>query len=474
MEAYSNHVKTRIFLYEFVWSQDLIRHIIRSCDEKEIEICAWAVRSKDIQLLLDVWPDAPVYEAPKPSNSNSISYEYNLLRDFSFEEEQNIRFLLDREGVYQNNLHSSQVRYEVSAWVETLLARTRPNWLLFPDVPHNIFTYLIYLSGRRQGIGSLMIRLGMAPHLFTLSETIERGLIRQCTQNERFELSPQTSEYLNALRFKDVTSQDYMVEQRQKSKLPQIFKRSLAKGLGLFSKKSMGAVLTYVRRWHLKQFYESICEPVSNMSNAKPYIVVFLHLQPERSTTPEGGVFAQQWLIVQMLSTVCSMEGWNLYVKEHPSTFMFGPKLYRGKWFYNSLRSLPNVSFISTSVNSTVILKNSKAVATVTGTVGIEAVAKGIPALLFGESPFIGCPGTFRIKSQSELRSAIVSIKEGVNIDFDDVKRFYSAWEQEASCHNTKLGRTADHNSSWRQGVPQAAMFSKMLNHIQREQELIS
>ena len=69
---------------------------------------------------------------------------------FSFEEEENIRFLLDREGAYQNNMHSSQVRYRSLFWVETLLNVTKPEWLLFPDVPHNIFTYLLYLSGKRK------------------------------------------------------------------------------------------------------------------------------------------------------------------------------------------------------------------------------------------------------------------------------------------------------------------------------------
>jgi hypothetical protein len=469
MKVNSDHLKTRIFLYEFVWSRDLIRHIVELCNERDIEICGWAVRRKDISRLTSVWAEVPLYEGPLPSNLSSVNYESNLLNGFSFEEEENIHFLLDREGMYQNNMHSSQVRYQVYAWVETVLKQCKPDWLLFPDVPHNIFTYMLYLCGKRNGIKILMIRRGLAPHLFTLSETIERKLSLDSFKNGSIEVSSQTSAYLKVLRYGDETSPIYMVNQRRNSRPMQIVKRSLAKGFDLFTKKSIGAAFTYIKRRRLKQFYESICDPRLDLTKAKPYIVAFLHLQPERSTIPEGGVFAQQWLMVQMLSAVCAADGWNLYVREHPSTFMVGPKFYRGKWFYNGLKALPNVSLVSTSVNSNSILKNAKAVATVTGTVGIEAVAKGIPALLFGESPFVGCAGTYRIKCEADLKAAISSIKAGVEIEFDDIKRFFSAWERDENCHNTGLERIANHSGLWLQGVPQAVMFSKMVLVIENE-----
>ena len=131
MNADNNRLNKRIFIWEYVWSEDLIRHIIQLCNEKGIEICGWAVRRKDIKRLIDVWPDAPVFEAPMPSDLNAIDYESDMLYSFSFEEEENIRFILDREGAYQNNMHSSQVRYEVYGWVQTLLKHTKPDWYYF-------------------------------------------------------------------------------------------------------------------------------------------------------------------------------------------------------------------------------------------------------------------------------------------------------------------------------------------------------
>jgi hypothetical protein len=461
--------KARIFIYEFVWTEALIKHIIQVCAEKNIDISGWAVRKKDLARLQGVWPDAPVYDAPLPSDSSLTNHKLDLLSGFSFEEEENIRFLLDRERGYQNNMHSSQARYEVLAWAETVLELSKPDWLLFPDVPHNVFTYLLYLCGKRRGLKCLMIRRDLAPHLFTLGETVERSAPALLPKIQTPELSQRTAEYLKALRHGNEVAPTYMLKQRRNSKPLQIVKRSLAKGFDLFTKKSLGAFLTHTKRRKLKQFYESVCEPNLDTTSGKPYIALFLHLQPERSTIPEGGIFAQQWLIAQMLSAVCSAVGWNLYIKEHPSTFLTGPKLYRGKWFYTGLKKLPNVSLVSTSINSVSVLKNAKAIATVTGTVGIEAIAKGIPALLFGESPYIGCAGAFRIKSQSDLNTAIESIKQGVEISFDDVERFFSAWERNENCHNTGLPRIADHSKLWAEGVPQTAMFSKMAHVIQNE-----
>ncbi len=440
-----NDLKTRVFIWEFVWTKELIKHIIDSCDINNIEICGWGIRSKDFQKMKEVWPIAPIFEAPLPFDKALIKFNCELADGFSFEQEENITYLLDREGKYQNNMHADQMRYEINAWVLHILEYTNPDWILFPDVPHNIFTYLLYLNAQKHGVRVQMIRRGLTPNLFLITRTIERDFPKELNETHKINLSPHTLDFLEAFKRDSDTSPYYMKEQRKNSKFLQILKRSIAKGSDLFTRKSFGAIHVHFNRKKLKKFYESICDSSFDLPNTKPYIVVFLQLQPERSTNPEGGVFAQQWLVVQMLSRVCSENGWKIYVKEHPSTFMTGPKLYRGEWFYNGLMALPNVSLISTSVDSIKLLKKAKAVATVTGTVGLEAVTNGIPALLFGESPFFGCEGTFRIRNYEDLKKAISSINDGIIIDFNLIKRFFSAWENDERSYNTELFRNEDH-----------------------------
>lgn len=470
MTSSTPETRKRVFIYEFAWTEKLIRHIIKSCKEKGLVICGWGVRSKDIERVKSVWSDAPIYRSTMPEDLNLINFAHNLLETYNFEEEETIKFLLDRERDYQNNLDSNLARYKIHAWVMTVLELTKPDWLLFSDVPHNVFTYLLYLQGKQIGIESFMIRFGPAPHLFSISKNIARELALHDSSEMDTEPSKQTKNYLSELTTDNDISPVYMIKQRKNTKPLTVAKRTLQKGLNLFSKKSLSAIKTYYKRWKLRKYYESVSELKPDMD--KPYIVLFLHLQPERTTIPEGGVFAQQWLIAQMLSTICAPLGWNIYIKEHPSTFMFGPKLYRGNWFYDSLNLLSGVKLVSTSLDSSYLVKNSKAVATVTGTIGIEAVTKGVPVLFFGESSYLGLTGTFRVTNLQELEEAISIIANGVDIRFEDIKMFYVNCEKDVHSYNSGLPRMADHGDRWSKGIPQTFLFSKMLEAIERENNI--
>jgi len=55
----------------------------------------------------------------------------------------------------------------------------------------------------------------------------------------------------------------------------------------------------------LQKKYLSKCQ---NINFNKPYIYVALHYQPERTTSPEGGYYVDQWLMVRLLS-ICVPKG---------------------------------------------------------------------------------------------------------------------------------------------------------------------
>ena len=74
----------------------------------------------------------------------------------------------------------------------------------------------------------------------------------------------------------------------------------------------------------------------------QPFVYVPLHLQPERSTNPLGGVFDEQYLMVGMISSELP-SGWRIYVKEHPSQFAPQFVSERGRWtnLYETLLEIP-------------------------------------------------------------------------------------------------------------------------------------
>ena len=164
-----------------------------------------------------------------------------------------------------------------------------------------------------------------------------------------------------------------------------------------------------------------------------PYIYFALAYQPENSTSPLGEVFADQLLIIDMLS-YCLPNNWYLYVKEHCSQWhrkLHGERS-RTIDFYRYLSSIPNVKIIPVETSNFDLIDNAKAIATVTGTTGWEAVIRGKPALVFGHAWYKDCKGIFYTPSIEKTREAISTITSGYKVDIDLVKLFIYALEKVA------------------------------------------
>lgn len=144
------------------------------------------------------------------------------------------------------------------------------------------------------------------------------------------------------------------------------------------------------------------------------FIFFALHLQPEATTLPLGGDFANQLLIIHMISS-CLPEGVVLYVKEHPAYWknkgrIESIKESRNEDFYRSIVSLPNVKLIDHNISSDDLLKHCLGVVTVTGTVGFESIFRGKPVLVFGSTYYEYYPGVFRIKTNKDCKDALTKI----------------------------------------------------------------
>jgi hypothetical protein len=157
----------------------------------------------------------------------------------------------------------------------------------------------------------------------------------------------------------------------------------------------------------------------------QPFIYVPLHYQPENTTSPNGGVFENQILMVRVLSG-CLPEGWKIYVKEYPFQFNKRTKgeMARTRQFYLDLRGIPGVRLIPKDFNSMELTDSCRAVATVTGTAGWEAVCRGTPVLLFGTSWYLGCEGVYRVRTAEDCRETMKAITKGKIVDHDKVRYF--------------------------------------------------
>jgi hypothetical protein len=188
-----------------------------------------------------------------------------------------------------------------------------------------------------------------------------------------------------------------------------------------------------VRRWapqahRRRREYAKLTKPVD--LNCK-YVILALHFQPERTTSPQGWIFVDQIKFVQMVAASIPPD-WRVYVKEHLS--QFNPEtyghLYRKPEFYRELARIPNVQLIAAEISAADLVDGSQAVATVCGSIGWEAVLRGRPALVCGSTWYTACEGIFRVQDRDSCARAIQQIVDGYKVDTRKVDLFIEALEE--------------------------------------------
>jgi hypothetical protein len=114
------------------------------------------------------------------------------------------------------------------------------------------------------------------------------------------------------------------------------------------------------------------------------YILFYLHLQPERTTLPEGYGFTQQYKALSLLNEALPDDCYIL-VKEHPATF-YRYCIPSGRWpsYYKSLCELKKVKLLSIETDPYSLMGNCMCVCTITGTIAREALMSGRPVINFG------------------------------------------------------------------------------------------
>lgn len=185
-----------------------------------------------------------------------------------------------------------------------------------------------------------------------------------------------------------------------------------------------------LRLFKLKHYYRQLASPVEL---SRPYIYLPLAYQPELSSSPEGGLFVEQLLMVDLLSQAAPPD-WLVYVKEHPIQFTYSlgtNRSVRSHEFYDELMARPNVRLVPLETVPFALIDNARAVATVTGTSGWEAMVRGKPVLYFGYPWWQGCPGSFHTPDLKSCREALDQVAAGFIPDPAKLRLFARISEEE-------------------------------------------
>jgi len=380
----------------------------------------------------------------------------------------------------RTDLYHNLVRYWHGA-----LTRLRPDALLFPTSPHVVYDYVAYALAKHLGIRTHMFERTAIRGLVLPTARFEEGpsgfetayvRARRAGGKTSMTLSKSASAHLSRLRgdyeqampdhlrFKlaasEIRSQsifswrklrnvnrylNYMrlfpgvvFSRAKRLRLPRAWFYGRWRGRNLpmdgLSLISGWRYLLEVRhkRARLQRCYKALAR-APDLS--VPYIYLALHCQPERSTSPDGGLFVHQDIMVALLSAALP-EGWKLYVKEHVSQFRPYQQAERGRTVeqYKRMSACPGVSLVPIEASSFELIDRARAVATVTGTAGWEALVRGVPALVFGYAWYAGCHGAYRIQSLDECKQALAVVASGARPTSDDIRACVVAAES-IGCH---------------------------------------
>lgn len=143
-----------------------------------------------------------------------------------------------------------------------------------------------------------------------------------------------------------------------------------------------------------KRFKQDYSHIISSYLPEKKFVYFPLHLQPELSTMTLGGEFVDQMLAIECLRALLPDEWW-IAVKENPMQTAYA----RGALFFARLAKLPNVAYVEKTVDTFDLIEKSEFCATVTGTVGFEALTFGKRVLVFGQAVYKDFPGVIQYRT---------------------------------------------------------------------------
>ncbi len=165
--------------------------------------------------------------------------------------------------------------------------------------------------------------------------------------------------------------------------------------------------------WRKRQLYRSYQSLAITSLPTQPFVVYFMHYQPERSSLPVGQSYTQQWMAIRALASALP-PGWKLLVREHPTTWLrpLDP-FVRTRGIYADIAALANTRVCSMDIDTFALVDGSMAVATLTGSVGFQALIRGRPVLAFGLAPYKDHPACYRISSVKAAAAALEEIASG-------------------------------------------------------------
>lgn len=302
--------------------------------------------------------------------------------------------------------------------------------VFFQDIPHGNFSATLYAVARAMGIETLFLAgIGPYPDRFNYAHTIDdygefkyvpeyRTTTNICRIEKAFykELDYMSPERIQEelgtgwrRKLKAILNPKLWIDERK-----HIWNKNFEKYDSLYDFAEHKLISNITKRVRTKIYDRNLQKnSIKNVDLNRKYIYFPLHLQPEMTTDTIGGMYRDQLLAIEKISTIIP-EDCYIYVKENPKQLF----LTRSKFFFKRLFTIKNALLVDRSVNTYDLMRNSQFVATITGTAGWEAITGGKPVVIFGRIWYENFPGVFRYNDSLSFTDVV-----NYNINHENIEK---------------------------------------------------
>ena len=348
-----------------------------------------------------------------------------------------------------------------------VLTALRPDAILFNDAPHVSFKYVVYCLAKHFGIKQVILRnTKISGRVLIVDDIADYRKLRMAIEAQKGanfsfnDLNPDIRDHYEKKRHVDLSPLYFRTENvkerthRLHRFLPSIrVLRKNIKARTLLRNTYLYAKMLFIKNeplslekfmspvWLIKlqerkfaktkkEFKKEYTGRQINPDYSKKYIYVPLQRQPERSTLPDGGVFVDQILMIDILSHAIPSD-WVIYVKENYMQWVL-PRAHVGRFigYTEKIIEKSNVFVVPAETGTFDLIKKTQAVATVTGTPAWEAVLRDKPALVFGNIWFMYCEGVFRVHDVESVKNALEKIQDGYKPNQQKIINFLKAVDE--------------------------------------------
>ena len=254
--------------------------------------------------------------------------------------------------------------YDLLRYWGGILDTFAPDLIVFNAPPHQVFNFVLYAIAKERGIRTVIFDVTFRHDRLISSGDYRSGNeLLSNAQRDGYGGKPVSIEDLPAYvqnHYRTVSGTPdptpvYLTEfKRASTPLKNLWRRM--KSLTPHIKD--GSIFERGARRFFKMLSPRLEDIYRTLQRApdfdKPYIYLPLHYQPECTTSPQGGIYVEQILMIKTLAAALP-EGWEVYVKEHPAQWPshwgdFTPQRYHG--FYEEIARVRGVRIVPITTNT--------------------------------------------------------------------------------------------------------------------------